>query len=222
MSCQFIPQYLLRYVAERSANPLAGAATEVTLALDKRVRARRDIARKEVTVRKCHAGDARRVAPATLGPFPQWLERYAALTRDFDPALEGLLRVRNRPGHVLVVRVHPELAAGGLDDRSGEPIVIRVGVGADDQVDVREPVAGLSQRSLQLFERAGLVDPGVHQHQPITGANRIRIDVGNARPGKRKAQAPDAWEDTVGPSELTPSVAHGGEATSVRRTRDRR
>ena len=174
-------------------------------------------ARDELAVRQHDSRDARGVAPPALRPLAQRLERHAALPRDLDPALERLLGVGHGPRHVLVVRVHPELAAGRLDDRCREPVVVRVGVGADDQVDVAEPVPRLRERTLELLDRARLVDPGVDQHQSLARANRERVHVWNARPWQRKPQPPHAGQHAVGPPELASSVrlAHGGEATSA-------
>ena len=52
--------------------------------------------------------------------------------------------------HVLVARVHPQLAAGALDDRRREPVVVGVGVRADHQTHVLEPAVDQRQRALQL------------------------------------------------------------------------
>ena len=42
-------------------------------------------------------------------------------------------------GHVLVVGVHPQLAAGALDDRRGLAVVVGVRVRADEQLHVLDP-----------------------------------------------------------------------------------
>jgi len=49
-----------------------------------------------------------------------------------------------------VVRVHPQLAARGLDNRSGEAVVVGVGVRADEQAHVLEAQSGVMQRPLEL------------------------------------------------------------------------
>jgi len=79
---------------------------------------------------------------------------------------------------VAVVRVHPQLAARGLDNRSGEAVVVGVGVRADEQAHVLEAQSGLMQRSLELRRRAGLVEAGVDEHYSVAGGERVGVDVG--------------------------------------------
>jgi hypothetical protein len=119
---------------------------------------------------------------------------------------------------VAVVRVHPQLAARGLDNRSGEAVVVGVGVRADEQAHVLEAQSGLMQRSLELRERAGLAEAGVDEHHSVAGGDRVGVDVGHPRPGQRKAQAPEAGEDPVGASELAlaGSGRRGGQARDAR------
>ena len=81
---------------------------------------------------------------------------------------------------------------GRLDDRRGEPVVVGVGVRADQQLHVRDRVARLVQRALQLVERTRLVDAGVDQHEPVAGAQRPRVHVRHARPGQRQPEPPNA------------------------------
>ena len=102
-----------------------------------------------------------------------------------------------------VVRMHPELAAGGVDDRPGEPVVVRVRVRAHDQADVLEPQAGLGERALELAERARLRHAGVHQHDAAAGGDRERVHVRHAGPRQRQPQAPDTRLDPVGTPELS-------------------
>ena len=64
MSCQFVPPYLLRNVAERAQNPLASTASEATLAVDDRLRATRDAVREQVTVTPVVTGVTRQVHDA--------------------------------------------------------------------------------------------------------------------------------------------------------------
>jgi hypothetical protein len=84
-------------------------------------------------------------------------------------------------------------------------------------VDVAEPVPSLRERALELFERTCLVDSRVHEHDPVTRADSVCVDVRDARPWKRKPQAPHTAQHTVGTPELPSSVrlVHGGEATSA-------
>ena len=80
-------------------------------------------------------------------------------------------------GHVLVVGVHPQLAAGALDDRGGLPVVVGVGVRADDQADVLEAQVAHRERALELRQRAGLVHAGVEQHDAVAGGHRPGVAV---------------------------------------------
>ena len=111
--------------------------------------------------------------------------------------------------------MHPQLAAGALDDRRREPVVVGVGVRADQQPHVLEPAADLRERALQLLERALLVDAGVDQHDAVAGLQRPRVHVGNAGPRQRQPQPPDAREHAVGAPQLAPAlrVAHAREPT---------
>jgi hypothetical protein len=73
MSCQFVPPYLLRHVAEGAQEPLASTA-EATLAVDEQLRASRNAAPKEVTptavangvTRRVHDADNTEVLPGRL------------------------------------------------------------------------------------------------------------------------------------------------------------
>src|SRR5439155_18964788 len=65
----------------------------------------------------------------------------AALAPHLYPPRERALRILHRARHVLVVRVHPQLAAGRLHDRGGLPVVVAVRVRADEQANVLEPQA---------------------------------------------------------------------------------
>ena len=63
-------------------------------------------------------------------------------------------------------------------------------MGADDQPHVLEPQPGLVERQLELAQRAGLVQAGVHQHHAVARGDRVGVAVRNAGPGQRQAQAP--------------------------------
>ena len=58
--------------------------------------------------------------------------------------------ILERARRVLVVGMHPELAAGALHDRRRLPPVIGVGMGADQQPDMFKAQVDLIQRALQL------------------------------------------------------------------------
>ena len=64
MNCQFVPPYLLRYVAQSAQNPLASAASEATLAVDEQLRASRDAGSKQVTTAAAVSGVTRQVHDA--------------------------------------------------------------------------------------------------------------------------------------------------------------
>ena len=83
-----------------------------------------------------------------------------------------------------VVRVHPELAAGGVHDRPGEAVVVGVRMGADEQADVLEPQPGLVERALELSERPRLGHPGVDEHHAAAGGDREGVHVRDAGPGQ--------------------------------------
>jgi len=50
MTCQFIPPYLLQHLATRAADPAIGSCGARTLALDGRLRARRELAPRQSIV----------------------------------------------------------------------------------------------------------------------------------------------------------------------------
>ena len=116
---------------------------------------------------------------------------HAALAGDLEAALEGALGIPRRPGHVLVVGVHPQLAARRLEDRRGQAVVVGVGVRADEKPHVVEAQPRLVERPLELAQRAGLVQPGVHQHHAVAGGDGEGVHVRHAGPGQRQAQPPE-------------------------------
>ena len=99
---------------------------------------------------------------------------------------------------------------GGVDDRAGKPVVVRVRVRADDEPDVLEPQAGLGERALELPERAGLGHPRVDEHDAAAGGDRERVHVRHARPRKRQPKSPNSGLDPVGAAELSLFGAHPG------------
>ena len=139
--------------------------------------------------------------------------RHAALARHLEAPLEGALGILRRPRHVRVVGVHPQLAAGALDDRRGQAVVVRVGVGADQQPHVLEPQPGLVERALELAQRARLVQPGVDQHHAVDRGDRERVHVRHARPGQRQPQPPEPGQHAVGARQLALAGGHGSIST---------
>jgi hypothetical protein len=83
--------------------------------------------------------------------------------------------------------MHPQLAAGALDDRRRLAVVVGMGVRADEQPDVVEPEVDLLQCALEVGERARLVHAGVHEHDPVPGGQRPRVAVGHSGPGQGQA-----------------------------------
>jgi hypothetical protein len=103
---------------------------------------------------------------------------------------------------VLVVGVHPQLAAGAVDDVARLPVVVGVRVRADDEPDVVEAQVHLAERALEVRERAGLVHAGVEQHDAVARGDRPGVAVRDAGPGQRQAQPPHAGDHALATSEL--------------------
>jgi hypothetical protein len=99
--------------------------------------------------------------------------------------------------------MHPELTARGIDDRAGEPVVVRVRVRADDEPDVFEPEAGLGQSALELSERARLGHPSVDEDDPAAGGDREGVHMGHAGPRERKPKSPNSGLDSIGSAQLS-------------------
>ena len=101
-------------------------------------------------------------------------------------------RGRRGCAHVLLVGVHPQLAAGALDDRRRLAVVVGVGVGADEQADVLEPQADLVQRALELGERAGPCIPVSTRTIPSPAATAQALPCGTPGQGSgsRRRQTP--------------------------------
>jgi hypothetical protein len=137
------------------------------------------------------------------------------MARDLDPVLERSLGKLGRARGVPVVRVHPELAPSGLDDRSGQPVVVGVRVRADEQADVGERESRPVECALELSQRSGLVEAGVDEHYTATRGDGEGVDVRNTRPRQGKAQAPEAGEHPIGASEL--ALAGTGRRRAHRR-----
>ncbi len=101
------------------------------------------------------------VVLALLGVATQRLLGNAALARDLQAPGDLGVGVLCPLGHVLVVGVHPQLTAGALHDRGGLPVVVGMGVGADDQANVLDAQVAHLQRPFQMRHGAGLVHAGV-------------------------------------------------------------
>src|SRR5207244_571869 len=99
------------------------------------------------------ARDGWRLASALFRPAAKRLEGHPTLLRDLDPPLERAFGIGHGARHVLVARVHPELAARRLDHGRGEPVVVGVGVRAEHQAYVGGAPARLSKGALELRER---------------------------------------------------------------------
>ena len=100
-------------VARRLDGPASGPRSVSTTTPVEQVRRRLD-----------QPGDARGLARGALGVGAQRLLGDAARARDLEAALERRVRVARGARHVLVVGVHPQLAAGALDDRRRLAVVV--------------------------------------------------------------------------------------------------
>jgi hypothetical protein len=59
--------------------------------------------------------------------------------------------------------VHPQLTSGAFGDWGRQPVVIGVGVGADEKADVLQPEAGLGESEVELSQPVPAADPGVEE-----------------------------------------------------------
>ena len=170
----------------------------------------------EIPGRLHHRGSDPEVAAAAgFAIGLEHLRRHAALAGDLEAALECFRRIHDGLRHVLVVRMHPELAAGRVDDRPGLAEMVRVGVGADEQPHVLEPQSGLVERELELAQRPRLVDPGVDEHDPVARRDRPGVSVRDPGPGQRQPQPPQARKHPVGAGQVSPPCGHGGNLGSA-------
>ena len=150
------------------------------------------------------AARARRSRRSGSSGTPLWR---ATSTRRASAASGSLRRAR----HVPVVGVHPQLAAGALDDRGRLAVVVGVRVGADEQADVLEAQVDLGQRALEVGERAraracrSRTARCRRRRRPPT-----RCSAGRPGHGQRQAQAPHAGEDALAAAEL--ALAGGSRA----------
>ena len=128
--------------------------------------------------------------------------RHAALARHLDPAVERRVGVVDHRPHVPPCRVDPELAAGAVDDRPREPVVVGVSVRTDDEPHVLEPEADLGEGELELALPVVCGHPGIEEDDPVAGADRERVHVRHPGPGQRQAQPPDARQHPLAAAEL--------------------
>ena len=92
-------------------------------------------ARKQIARRFDDPREAGATALGLLGVSAQRLLRNAAKNRHFNAPLERSLGIGRGLNAVLVVGVHPQLAAGRLDDRGRLAVVVGVRVGTDEQAN---------------------------------------------------------------------------------------
>src|SRR5438067_389645 len=167
--------------------------------------------RHELALRHHDLHDAHALALARVLVLAQRLLWHSALARHLEPALERALRVLGRARHVLVPRVHPELAPRGLHDRRSQAVVIGVRVGATDQAHVLQRQPGLAERLLEPAKPAWLRQPGIHEHDTASRRDGERVHVRHARPAHdRQPQPPEAAHDLVGPRQVALALRAGG------------
>jgi hypothetical protein len=159
--------------------------------------------RQQVAVGLDDGVDAVVVVPAAgLSVALQRRGGHAALPRHLEALLQRRRRVVGEQSHVFPGRVHPELAAGALDDRRRQAVVVGVGVGADEQPHVLEPEARLGEGEVELAHPPLATDAGVEEDDSAVGGERPDVAVRHPRPGKRQSQAPDAGQDLLGAGRL--------------------
>jgi hypothetical protein len=89
---------------------------------------------------------------------------------------------RGRP--VLMAWVHPKLASGASKHRRCLPVVICVGMGADEKAYLFELIADLAERALELFERTAGMRPAVDEHDAAVCGERPSVAVRHDPPGQ--------------------------------------
>ena len=95
-------------------------------------------------------------------------------------------------GHVRVVGVHPQLAAGALDDRRRLAVVVGVRVRADEQAHVLEPQADLSSARSRWASEPGSCMPVSNSTIPSPAATAHALQCGTPGhgSGRRSRQTP--------------------------------
>ena len=132
------------------------------------------------------------VAFARLAVALERRRRDAALARHLDPLLERRRRVVGEQPHVLPGRVHPELAAGALDDRRRRGRSGRCGSGCRRAGRTSSSAeAGLGEGEVELAQPPLAAHPGVEEDDAAVGGDRPGVPVRDPRPGQRQAQPPD-------------------------------
>jgi len=102
--------------------------------------------------------------------------------------------------------VHPELAAGGIDDRCGGAVVVAVRVGADDEADVAQLQLRLAERELELMDALLAADPGIEEDDAVAAGDRPRVDVRDPGPRARQPQPPDPGQVVLPSASTYPAV----------------
>ena len=77
----------------------------------------------------------------------------------------------------------------------------------------RIPFVDSVERALEVRERARFMDARVDQDDPVAGGQRPGVSMGDTRPGKRQAQAPDAGQHPLTPAHhlLASTLCHEGQ-----------
>ena len=134
-----------------------------------------------------HPGDARGDILVALGIPAHGLLWNAALAPHLQPPCQRRLGIVRGPRGVLMVGMHPQLAAGTVDDRGGLAPMVRMCMSYGDQPDVIEAKRHLAERSLEVGERVSLVHPRIDQHNTGPGCDRPGVAVRNSGPWKGEA-----------------------------------
>src|SRR5947209_3285340 len=146
--------------------------------------------------------DAEALAAARLARRLDGGGWHPALQRDLQPPLQRGGRVGGRLRHVLVVGVHPQLAARAVDDRTGLAVVVGVRMGADEQPHVLDAQVDHVHRPFEVRERPRPVPPRVDEDDAVAGGEGPRVAVRDAGPRQRQAQAPDAGQHALAAAQL--------------------
>ncbi len=159
----------------------------------------------EVAVGFDEPGDSVLHGAALLAVVLQELFGHSALAADRDALFEEPFGVLERFGHVAVVGVHPQLAAGGVDDGLGLAVVVDVRVRADEQARLLDRLADLVQRLAELLEGSFGVQAAVEEHVAVAvgAVDDPGVAVRDAGPRQWKAQAPEAGDDALAARLLT-------------------
>jgi hypothetical protein len=121
-----------------------------------------------VKQRPMRLDDARDMDRASAKPLlveADLLRRSASASGDRDAARNLPLPVSDHEGGVLVARMHPELAASAVDDAARLTVVVRVGVGADEEGRLLKGKTAHLKRALEVLDRPRLVDASVKEDE---------------------------------------------------------